>query len=213
MSLEARLHHALIRGLLDTGAAPVLPDDDGTRAALARLHDTHGLVLHPGTHEPWIVHPFSLSPTATWVARGARGWWAPCLWCAFGIEALVGAPCVVHARIGGEAEAIAIDGDADDLFAHFALPPRRAWDNVVHFCAMVLPFRGADDVDAWCARHRLPRGELVPVPQVRALARRWYGGHAAEDWRKHTVAEAAAIFAEVGLVGPFWALGDVGGTF
>src|SRR5262249_57149373 len=33
-----------------------------------------------------------------------RGWWAPCIWCALGVAALVGEDVVIHSRIGGEAE-------------------------------------------------------------------------------------------------------------
>jgi len=215
--LDSRVHHAVLRSIVDHGHAPtareladglaVAPGD--AIASLRRLHDNHGLVLHPGTSEVWIAHPFSLSPTAVWVDDGARGWWAPCLWCAFGVHALVGEDVVVHTRLGGEGAPVMIDvrgGVASDLVAHFPLPPRRAWDNVHHFCAMLLPFRTEDEIDVWCARHRLPRGVALPLPQLFALAHRWYGGHLAPDWVKHTPDQAAAIFEEIGLVGEFWEL-------
>jgi len=223
---HALVHHHLLAGIVRDGRAPALaalaeaasvsPAD--VAASLGRLAEGHGLVLHPGTTEVWIAHPFSLSPTGVWVAADdGRGWWAPCLWCATGIAALVARPVVVHARIGGEAEAVAIplaDGRAgDDVVVHFALPPRDAWSNVVHYCACVLPFRAAADVDAWCARHRLPRGEVVPLAQVADLGCAWYGRHLDRDWRKWTVPEAQAIFERVGLTGPFWALPTADGTF
>ena len=34
-----------------------------------------------------VEHPFSLSPAATWIQQGEQGWWAPCIWCGFGIAA------------------------------------------------------------------------------------------------------------------------------
>jgi Alkylmercury lyase len=49
-----------------------------------------------------MIHPFSLSPTGTWVQQGEQGWWAPCIWCGFGIAALAGENAVIHARIGAE---------------------------------------------------------------------------------------------------------------
>lgn len=58
----------------------------------------------PITRRPWVIHPFSLSPTATWVQADQRGWWAPCIWCALGVAALVGQDVVVHCRIGAETE-------------------------------------------------------------------------------------------------------------
>ncbi len=30
---------------------------------LRSLADSHGVVLHPYTCEPWVIHPFSLTPT------------------------------------------------------------------------------------------------------------------------------------------------------
>lgn len=219
MALDGLVHHCVIDAFLTEGRAPALEaiaaragaTFDDAAGALDRLHEGHGLVLHPGTHAVWIAHPFSASPTATWVEAGARGWWAPCLWCALGIAALAGEDVQIHTQLAGERDRIAIavprDGAlTDELVVHFARPPRDAWDNVVHFCAMVLAFRDARAIDAWSARHGLPRGEAVPLAQVRELARRWYGGHAAADWRKHTIAEARQIFAAAGLTGPFWDL-------
>ncbi len=178
---------------------------------LRLLSDIHGVVLHPHTPEPWVIHPFSLSPTATWVAKGKGGWWAPCLWCAFGAATLAGGDCVIHSRIGGDGEAIEISAHdgvpaRDDLLVHFAIPPRAAWNNVHHHCAMVLPFRSDAEIDAWSQRHRLPRGQGVPVRQVADLARVWYGRHADRDWRKWSVHQAQAIFHDAGLTADYWTL-------
>ena len=38
------------------------------------------------------------------------------------------------------------------------------------------------------------------------LAYGWYKDKLKPDWRRHTPEEAAALFEEVGLVGPFWKL-------
>lgn len=223
----ARTHHLVITHLLRTGAAPTRAelarqlgvDPEAADAALLRLAEAHGMVLHPGTCDPWVIHPFSSSPTAIWVAAGdaageedgERGWWAPCTWCAFGIATLAGGRCTIHARLGGEAEELHIDV-ADgrsletDLVVHFAIPPREAWVNVHHHCAMILPFRSDADIDVWSARHGLPRGESVPITRVAELARAWYGQHARPDWHEWSLSEAAALFRSVGLVGPFWEL-------
>jgi hypothetical protein len=52
-------------------------------------------------------------------------------------------------RIGGEAEDIDIHVEKgrvreSDLWVHFAVPPRNAWDCVHHFCATVLAFRSGN---------------------------------------------------------------------
>ena len=217
--LDQRVHHAVIEAIVagtprDTVAlaratgAPV-PD---VEASLQNLADAHALVLHPGSGDVWVAHPFSCSPTATWVALGDRGWWAPCLWCAFGIEVLVGGRATIHARLGGEAEELAIARDSE-LLVHFALPPRLAWSNVIHYCSTVLPFRSEAELDAWSARHCLPRGAAVPLAQVVTLAERWYGRHRDPAWVKHTTREAQQIFDEVGLTDPFWQLRATGERF
>ena len=213
----SRVHHAFMRPMLQDGRMP-------TRAAVSAalgitvqaldetlnmLAATHGVVLDPHSHEPCVMHPFSATPTATWAEHGERGWWAPCPWCAFGIAGLVGRNATIHARLGGEREPIAIhvvDGHVaeDDLWVHFAVPPRDAWNNVHRFCATLLVFRDKADIAPWCAQHGTPEGEAVPIAQVWDLGRDWYARHADPDWRKWTGAEAAAIFDGNGLGGAFW---------
>jgi alkylmercury lyase-like protein len=217
--VEGRVHHEVISSFVHRGRPPALAElahalglaPEDAAAALRQLHDGHGLVLHPGSTDIWIAHPFSASPTAVWVAASARGWWAPCLWCAAGIVALAAPTSTIHARHGGEHEPAAIEvrngaAASGDLVVHFSLPPRDAWHNVVHWCQAVLPFRRAEDIAPWCDRHGLPRGAVLPWPQVIALGRAWYGRHLDPDWRKHTVAEAQAIFEELGLRDEFWRL-------
>ncbi|HKA89210.1 MAG TPA: organomercurial lyase [Haliangiales bacterium] len=215
LAIDGRVHAAIIGSILDKGFAPTteeLADALGATAgdvaaSLGRLADNHGLVLQPGRPEVWIIHPFYLSPANVWVAGPTRGWWAPCLWCGLGVASLAG-DVDLHARIGGETDPVAIavrNGRVDaSLVVHFAFPPRVAWDNVVHWCASVQPFRSADDVDGWCARHRLPRGAVHTLAQVADLARRWYGGYRSPTWKKWSNVEAQAIFRAAGLTGPFW---------
>ena len=214
----SQIHHALIAGILQSGAAPSLDElafalklpPAAVASGLRELEQVHGIVLHPDSVAPWIIHPFALSPTATWVQSARGGWWAPCMWCALGITTLVG-DATIHTRLGGEGIPITLNvrggrTDQDELLVHFPMPPRTAWANVHHFCAMVLPFCSESDIDAWSVRHRLPRGRGVPMPQLTGLAARWYGSHADADWRKWTRAEAQAIFAAAGLTDEFWHL-------
>lgn len=207
---SAAVHHAIIDAFIEHGRPPALPAD--AHPALHQLAADHGVVLHPGTTAIWIAHPFSASPTGVWVERsdGRRGWWAPCIWCAMGIVALAAPDAVIHARYGGEAEPAVIEVAAGKVLAetcvHFPIPARDAWANVVHWCATVLPFRSPADVPAWCERHALPHGDVVPIARALELGRVWYGNHRARDWRKWTTGEAQQIFASVGLAGPHWEL-------
>jgi hypothetical protein len=217
--LASAIHYHLLRGLIHDGFAPdvarlqelVAAEPAVVAEALKRLEASHSLVCHPGHGAPWVIHPFSLSPTATWVQGGKRGWWAPCIWCALGVATLVDEDVVIHSRFGGEAEDLDLHVSGglvreDSILTHFAVPLRSAWDNVHHYCATVLPFRNERDVDAWCGRHAIPKGTLVPIAKVAELARLWYGKHAEPDWKKWSIAQAREIFKRVGLTGPFWAL-------
>jgi hypothetical protein len=223
--IDGRVHAQVIDSFLERGHAPYSSelgaalDVDAVAIAdsLRRLHAGHGLVLHPESLSVWVAHPFSSSPTTVCVTAGERSWWTPCMWCAAGVLSLIGddaRTALVHARWGGEHEPLVLGADpSSDPLVHFAMPPRDAWSNVVHWCASVQPFRTAEDIDAWCERHRMPRGEAVPWSQVRALGAAWYGGHRSPTWRKWTTRDARTIFAAVGLESPFWQLPDSDATF
>ncbi len=222
-----QLHYELFHGLLTTGACPsnaelarhLNMDVPAVESLLRELASIHGVVLHPHVCAPWILHPFSLTPTLNWVESDERGWWAPCIWCALGVATLAGGKAHIHSRFGAEGEPLIIpvnDGEPqgfESVVVHFAIPPARAWDNVHQHCAMVLPFHSADDLRSWSHRHRLPMGQPVPLHQVARLARAWYGSHARPDWHKWSVAEAQRIFHDAGLRSDFWNLGEKAGKF
>ena len=224
--VESLIHHLVIQGLLDTGRAPTLTElEDRSKLsptelerALRSLEATHGIVLHPHSCEPWIVHPFSTSPSHTWVATRTRGWWAPCVWCALGISALSDTDTVIHTRIGAEADPLQIrtrSGVPHDssLWVHFPEPPRVAWRNVHHFCARLVAFHQPEDAAPWAERHGFPLGQMLPIAQLGDLAQRWYGRHADRHWAKWTITQAREIFTASGLTGPFWELPDAKGKF
>jgi hypothetical protein len=49
-------------------------------------------------------------------------------------------------------------------------------------------------------------GEVVDLPTLRRLARRWYGDRLDPGWRPRTLEASQAILDEVGLTSPFWRL-------
>ncbi len=73
----------------------------------------------------------------------------------------------------------------------------------------MLAFRSEAHVDRWCEQRGLPRGAVFSLEQCRRLADAWYGNRMAPDWRRRTPEEAEALFAEIGLEGPFWRLRPV----
>lgn len=225
--LLSRVHSELIRGLIQAGSCPTNselaqrldPPITNVEELLRGLSEIHGVVLHPHVCEPWIVHPFSLTPTMHWIKGQQRDWWAPCIWCALGVATLIRGEAHIHTRMGGEAEPLTIrvvEGEPvgfGDLWVHFAIPPARAWQNVHQHCSLVLSFRSPEEIREWCSRHRLPHGEAVPLHQVARLARLWYGTYADVNWHRWTVAEAQNIFREAGLISEFWNLGEKQGKF
>ncbi|MEO1335719.1 MAG: organomercurial lyase, partial [Myxococcota bacterium] len=99
-------------------------------ASLKRLEDNHGVMLDPSSGEVWIAHPFCSTPTLFYVQGVQHGWWAPCVWCAMGVVALVDQDVVIKTRIGGDGECCEIKIDEDGihprgLMAHFPISPRR----------------------------------------------------------------------------------------
>lgn len=78
----ADVHAALIHHFLTMGHLPAMDhivsslqitSFELTRRLNALAH-LHGLVLHPHAAEPWVVHPFSTTPTLHYVEGSAHGW-------------------------------------------------------------------------------------------------------------------------------------------
>jgi hypothetical protein len=220
--IELSLFDQDLRGLLtgtiaERGHAPTLAelangagaDPAAVEASLRRLHDTHSLLLHPHSCEPWIVHPFALSAAGCWVATERHGYWANCLYCALGIAASLRSDAAITTRLGGESETRIFrvkDGaliDTDGVF-HLSTPVARWWDNVLFACASFQPFASEAEVDPWCERHSMPRGAVMSLEALWRFASDWYGAYLDLPWRKRSPEQVRALFDRHGLTGPFW---------
>jgi Alkylmercury lyase len=140
---QADLRHIVYRKFLETGTAPGADDlarelaapVEAIRAALESLQSEHALVLAPATRDTiWMAHPFSNVPTDHRVVANGRGWWANCAWDSLGIVALLHRDADIQSRCACCAEPIALTA-RDGLIRgtaliHFAVPPRRFWENV-----------------------------------------------------------------------------------
>lgn len=180
-------------------------------ASLRRLHDDHALLLHPHICRPWVVHPFALAPGSCWVKTPRNGFWANCLYCAFGICAALRCDATITTRLGGESETVhyAIEGGqaryASDVF-HLSTPAARWWDNVIYACASFQPFRSEAHANEWCVRHDMPKGAVMTIPALWAFAQDWYGAYLQEPWRKRSREDALELFSRHGLTSDFWAI-------
>lgn len=141
MTVDLRV--AVYHHILETGRVPsvahlamrtgMVPDDVGRE--LRQLQAIHALALAPGSDEILMAHPFSASPTPYVVRTADRSFWANCAWDALAIPAVLAVDARVDARCPDCAEPIPLTFRAGLLqehegVVHFAVPPRRFWENV-----------------------------------------------------------------------------------
>ena len=217
MDLES-LRLAIYQGLATTGAAPdqaelaaslgvpVEQIPDGMRA-LAR--DRH-LVLDAGDHV-LMAHPFATIPLGFSVMGRDTLWWGGCAWDAFALpsvvphdpEVLVATTCpacgTAHAWTVGLGEP-----PAGEQVAHFLVPAKHMWDDVVHTCGNQRIFCSDECVDQWLVSTGHVRGYVMDLATLWRLARHWYDGRMQHGHTRRDPQTAAAYFQSVGLDGPFW---------
>jgi len=70
----------------------------------------------------------------------------------------------------------------------------------------MLLFRSEEHAASWRLARGLPGARTVSLETGWKLARAWYGHKLDAGWRRHTVDEAEALFADLGLTGDFWRL-------
>jgi ribonuclease HI len=117
-------------------AAAVKRTPDAVTAALKRLAELHALVLAPATVNIWMAHPFSAVPTSFPVAIAGHTYFANCAWDAAGVLSLVGGDGECRTRCadcGQEIVMMVRDGHFHgDGVVHYAVPPKRFWENVAY---------------------------------------------------------------------------------
>ena len=129
--------------MVETSAAPPVADTaralsctlSEAEAAYLALADAHIIVLRPGSTTIWMAMPFSNMQTPFTVISGGRAYYANCAWDAFGIAVVLGADARIFttcADCGGALERKVCNGRVVDPqgLVHFALPPRKWWDDV-----------------------------------------------------------------------------------
>lgn len=68
-------------------------------------------------------------------------------------------------------------------------------------------FRSEEHVARWSEETGIPVGDVFSLDSLWRLAQRWFADRLSPAWRRRTVEEANAIFADAGLEGAFWRLG------
>ena len=126
-----------------TSAAPTVTETsqalgrtvDEIESAYRQLAEARMLVLRPGSHTIWMAMPFSNMQTPFTVISGGRAYYANCAWDAFGIPVVLDADARIFTTCpdcGGALERkVSRAGVVDPRgLVHFALPPRRWWEDV-----------------------------------------------------------------------------------
>jgi hypothetical protein len=143
-SAERAVRLFIYRHFVETARAPdpatiaraTRLDSDRVVNALRRLADLHAIVLAPASTSIWMAHPFSAVPTGYPVDVNTRTYWANCAWDAAGILAMIGGDGESRTRCadcGTEIEIAVRNGElASGGVVHYAVPPRRFWDNVAY---------------------------------------------------------------------------------
>lgn len=186
--------------------------------SLNNLQDYHGVVLHPVSSEIWIMHPFSTAPTNFWIESEQGSWWGNCAWCSLGAAALLGCDLTITTTLGGESKQIVIevkDGQITNrnISIHFPIPMVKAWENVTYTCSTMLMFETEVEIDSWCKRHGMKKGDVQLLDNVWEFSKVWYGNHLNPDWIKWTVDEAKEIFERFELLNPIWKMPSNGDRF
>ena len=213
------IHYHLFRFIAEHGRAASVEQlaracgrsEQEVKEGLDRLREMHGVVLVPGSYTFWSLHPFSLLPTMHWVTAGGRGWWANCAWCALAIGAALKQDVHIATLDAGEDPRLEFairDGRSSrpEFLAHFPTPPLRWWDNPFCPCVNILFFSSAARIDKWCADHGQPKGSVLTMAEIVALADRWFGDYGSPEWQRKTPAQAERIFTDLGLDRTFWTI-------
>jgi hypothetical protein len=215
-----------MKHIVDVGRAPKIAEmsetfgveKNGMVKALKELQGYHGVVLHPVSSEVWVMHPFSTAPTNFWIESDNGSWWGNCAWCSLGAAGLLDRDLTITTILGGESEQVVIEiknGQVrtKDLFIHFPIPMVKAWENVTYTCSTMLMFKSKTDIDDWCSRHGIEKGDVQPIGKTWEFSKVWYGNHLNPDWVKWSVDEAREIFERFDFVNPVWNMPSNNGRF
>ena len=141
--LSREVRRYIYSQMVETSAAPSTADtahalgrhETEIEAAYRELADARLIVLRPASHTVWMAMPFSNMQTAFTVIVGGRAYYANCAWDAFGIPAMLNTDARIFTTCGdcgGALERKVVNGTLTEKrgLVHFALPPRRWWENV-----------------------------------------------------------------------------------
>ena len=146
MDLDTRVKLEIYETIAETTRAPTAAEVAGAldhsveeiEAAFRRLSAKRLLVLEPGTSgRIRMAPPFSGIETPFLVRVRGKGYYANCVWDAFGVPAALHQDARVAASDGHTGEPLELevrDGTpvAGSYLGHFAVPAAHWWDDIIH---------------------------------------------------------------------------------
>jgi hypothetical protein len=196
-----------IQVLVDTDEASV------TRA-IKQLAADHHLVADPAGHVV-MAHPFSSMNLGFSVMGDKNLWWGGCAWDSFAIPHLVpNEPRVLVATtcpgcLTPLAWHVSRSRPPNGTeVAHFLVPMAACWDDVVHSCSNQRLYCSEVCVERWLVRMDQPKGYVMDLATLWALASEWYTGRLDSPYVRRDPELAKDYFRSVGLHGAFWGLDD-----
>jgi hypothetical protein len=215
-----QVRRAIYDGFAATGRCPTRAEictkasvsEPQLAAALAALADAHHVALD-ASGRIVMAHPFTSVNLGFSVMGEARLWWGGCAWDSFAVPHLVpDEPRVLVATACPACDRplafhVSRDGPPQgDEVAHFLIPMRDCWADVVRTCSNQRLFCSVDCVQQWLERTAQAEGYVMDLATLWRLAAGWYTGRLDSPYVRREPVDAASYFSSVGLHGPFWGL-------
>ena len=201
-----------------TGKAPEIDQiaqvfglpSEATKEIIQELADSRHIAIDKD-QQILMAHPFSSVPLGFAVMGEKTLWWGGCSWDSFALPNLLSQEVVVSTTCPNCLNAFAWRVDphtppTGDQVAHFLVPVKQMWTDVVHTCGNQRIFCNEECLDSWLVQSHNEKGYVMNLATLWNLASRWYDGRMALNYRRREPETAAQYFREAGLSGSFWGL-------
>ncbi len=202
----------------DLGTAPSVTQiskyfeisEDQVRDELLKLAEARHIAIND-EFEILMAHPFSSIPLGFSVMGANTLWWGGCSWDSFALPNLLKQEVVVATTCPNcnSAHAWRVNPATPpqgEQLAHFLIPTKEMWVDVVHTCGNQRIFCNKSCLDTWLHRTNHQKGYVMNLSTLWALASHWYEGRLELEYQRRDPTTALQYFREVGLSGSFWGL-------
>jgi hypothetical protein len=202
----------------DLGTAPSLSQiskyfkisEDQTRDELQKLTQARHIAIN-NEFEILMAHPFSSIPLGFSVMGAKTLWWGGCSWDSFALPNLLNQEVVIATSCPNckSAHSWRVNPETPpqgDQIAHFLIPTKEMWLDVVHTCGNQRIFCSESCLDLWLKQTNQQRGYSMNLSTLWLLASHWYDGRLEINYERRDPTTALQYFKDVGLSGTFWGL-------